>query len=75
MITILSLYIYEFIGAGLFSLLFLIYAFMYRPLIDFKRLKDKGLLNGEEFWKSFGFNRDPPEKKINSLRILQTRFQ
>lgn len=35
MMVILSLYIYAVIGSGLFAILFCLYAFVYRPYIDF----------------------------------------
>jgi hypothetical protein len=57
MMVILSLYIYAFIGSALFAILFFLYAFVYRPYIDFKRLHEKGLVTKEEFKKSFGFIR------------------
>lgn len=57
MIAILSLYVYEVIGVGLFAGLFLLYAFVYRPIFDFQRLKEKGLVKKEEFVKSLGFVR------------------
>jgi len=57
MIIILYLYIYGVIGSGLFAILFCLYAFIYRPIIDYKRLRKKGLVTKEEFIKSFGFIR------------------
>jgi|UniRef100_UPI004048455F hypothetical protein len=57
MIVILSLYIYAVIGSALFAILFCLYAFVYRPYIDYKRLHEKGLVTKEEFIKSFGFIR------------------
>ena len=57
MIVILSLYIYAVIGSALFAILFCLYAFVYRPYIDFKRLHEKGLVTKDEFIKSFGFIR------------------
>ena len=56
-VLILALYIYEAIGTGLFALSFLVYAFVFRPIIDFQRLRQKGLVSKEDFWKSFGFVR------------------
>jgi hypothetical protein len=57
MIVILSLYIYAVIGSAHFAILFCLYAFVYRPYIDYKRLHEKGLVTKEEFIKSFGFIR------------------
>lgn len=57
MIAILTLYVYNIIGVGLFALLFLVYAFVYRPVFDFQRLKEKGLVKKEDFLKSYGFIR------------------
>jgi len=57
MIGILALYIYGIVGVGLFATLFSIYAFVYRPILDFQRLKEKGLVKKEDFVKSFGFIR------------------
>jgi len=57
MIIILYLYIYGVIGSGLFAILFCLYAFIYRPIIDYKRLRKKRLVTKEEFIKSFGFIR------------------
>jgi hypothetical protein len=57
MVMILGLYIYAVIGSALFAILFCLYAFVYRPYIDFKRLQEKGLVTKDEFIKSFGFIR------------------
>ena len=57
MVMILGLYSYAVIGSALFAILFCLYAFVYRPYIDFKRLHEKGLVTKEEFKKSFGFIR------------------
>jgi hypothetical protein len=57
MVVILGLYSYAFIGSALFAILFCLYAFVYRPYIDYKRLHKKGLVTKEEFLKSFGFIR------------------
>ena len=57
MVVILGLYSYAIIGSALFAILFCLYAFVYRPYIDFKRLQEKGLVTKEEFNKSFGFIR------------------
>lgn len=57
MVMILGLYSYAVIGSALFAILFCLYAFVYRPIIDFKRLHEKGLVTKDEFIKSFGFIR------------------
>jgi len=57
MMVILYLYIYGVIGSGLFAILFCLYAFVYRPVVDFKKLQEKGLVTKAEFIKSFGFIR------------------
>ena len=57
MMVILGLYSYAVIGSALFAILFCLYAFVYRPYIDFKRLHGKGLVTKDEFIKSFGFIR------------------
>lgn len=57
MMAILYLYIYGVIGAGLFAILFCLYAFVYRPIIDHKKLKEKMLVSKKEFIKSLGFIR------------------
>ena len=55
--VILYLYIYSVIGSGLFAILFCLYAFVYRPIIDYKKLQEKGLVSKEGFTKSLGFIR------------------
>lgn len=57
MVVILSLYTYAVIGSGLFAILFCLFAFVFRPYIDFKKLQEKGLVTKEEFIESFGFIR------------------
>jgi hypothetical protein len=57
MMAILYLYIYGVIGSGLFAILFCLYAFVYRPIVDYKKLQEKGLVSKEGFIKSFGFIR------------------
>ena len=46
MMVILYLYIYGVIGSGLFAILFCLYALVYRPIIDYKKLQEKGLVTG-----------------------------
>jgi hypothetical protein len=57
MMVILYLYIYGFIGSGLFAILFCLYALVYRSIIDYKKLQEKGLFTKDEFLKSLGFIR------------------
>jgi hypothetical protein len=57
MMVILYLYIYGVIGSGLFAILFCLYALVYRPIIDYKKLQEKGVVTKDEFIKSFGFIR------------------
>ncbi len=57
MMLILYLYIYGVIGSGLFAILFCLYAFIYRPIFDYKKLEEKGLVSKKEFIKSLGFIR------------------
>ncbi|GGF35738.1 hypothetical protein [Echinicola rosea] len=57
MILILSLYIYEEISTGAFIGMFLVYAMVYRPFFDYKRLKEKELVTKKEFFNTLGFIR------------------
>jgi hypothetical protein len=57
LLVILPLYIYKIIGLAPFAIAACLYAFVYRPYIDFKRLHEKGLVTKEEFRKSFEFIR------------------
>ena len=57
MMVILYLYIYGFIGSGLFAILFCLYALVYRPIVDYKKLQEKGLVSKQEFIESLGFIR------------------
>lgn len=57
MMVILGLYSYAFIGSALFAILFCFYALVFRPIVDFKKLHEKGLVTKDEFIKSFGFIR------------------
>ena len=57
LLVILPLYIYKIIGLASFAIAACLYAFVYRPYIDYKRLHEKGLVTKEEFIKSFGFIR------------------
>lgn len=57
LLVILPLYIHKVIGIAPFAIAICLYAFVYRPYIDFKRLHKKGLVTKVEFIKSFGFIR------------------
>ncbi|MBD8488277.1 hypothetical protein IFO69_05920 [Echinicola sp. CAU 1574] len=57
MMIVMQLFLYDYIGWGNFFVLFVLYFFVYRPVWDYRRLKSKGLVNREEFVKSWGFIR------------------
>ncbi len=57
MVVILSLYIYEVISTGAFVGLFVIYAMIYRPFFDYKKLKEKRLVTKRQFLRTLGFIR------------------
>ncbi len=57
LLVILPLYIYKIIGLAPFAIAVCLYAFVYRPVVDFKKLQEKGLVTKAEFIKSFGFIR------------------
>ena len=57
LMVILPLYIYKIIGLAPFAIAVCLYAFVYRPIVDYKRLQEKGLVTKDEFIKSFGFIR------------------
>lgn len=57
LLVILPLYIYKIIGLAPFAIAVCLYAFVYRPIVDYKRLHEKGLVTKDEFIKSFGFIR------------------
>jgi len=57
LLVILPLYIYKIIGLAPFGIAVCFYAFVYRPIVDYKRLQEKGLVTKAEFIKSFGFIR------------------
>lgn len=44
-------------GTAWFAILFMIYGFIVRPIIDYKKLKAKGLVTKKTFLKSLGFIR------------------
>lgn len=56
-ILILSLYAYEYIDTLTFAVLFFLYAFVYRPFFDFKRLKALELVKANEWRKFIGLGR------------------
>ena len=56
-IVLLTYYLTNRIGIGAFAILFLLYGFIFRPIIDYYRLKGKGLVNRSDFIKSWGFVR------------------
>ena len=57
-ILILSwLYIYGHMSALINAICWVVYAFLFRPIMDFKRLEALGLMNKSEFKKAFGFYR------------------
>ena len=53
LLVILPLYIYKIIGLAPFAIAVCLYAFVYRPIVDYKRLQEKGLVTKDEFIKSF----------------------
>jgi hypothetical protein len=57
MMVLLGLYASQYMSSGWFIVLFLIYAFVYRPIFDYKKLREKGLVTKAEFLKSLGFVR------------------
>lgn len=56
-ILILAIYIYDVLGFEFFLPAIILYAFVYRPIIDKLRLKALGLYNGETFWRTFWVTR------------------
>ncbi|WP_018471874.1 hypothetical protein [Echinicola pacifica] len=57
MMLVMQLYIFEYIPFEYFLILFLVYFFVYRPIVDYRRLKAKGLVDRKAFLKSAGFVR------------------
>ena len=51
------LYAYKIIDGVLFFILFCVYGLLIRPIIDYKKLKAKGLVTKKTFLKSLGFIR------------------
>ena len=56
-ILLCFLYAFDLMGTFWFAGLFLIYGFFFRPVVDYYRLKEKGLVGKKEFMKSLGFIR------------------
>ena len=56
-IIVCTLYTYQFISTGWFGGLMIVYAFIYRPIFDIKRLKELNLISKEGFWKVFWVSR------------------
>ncbi|QDH77964.1 hypothetical protein FKX85_02495 [Echinicola soli] len=57
MMIVMQLFIFDYIGWYDFVSLFLLYFFIYRPIMDYKRLKSMGLVDRKGFLKSWGFIR------------------
>lgn len=57
LIIILSLYFSDSIPVSIFAILIIIEAFVYRPIIDYFRLKSLDLIKEKEFKKMFGLYR------------------
>jgi hypothetical protein len=57
MFVIVGLYSYKLLPSSWFIILFMIYAIIYRPIFDYKKLKSKGLVTKNQFIKSLGFIR------------------
>lgn len=56
-ILFLSMYVNQLIDTALLVILFAVYSFVYRPLIDFWKLKQKGLVRADEYKRTLGFIR------------------
>lgn len=54
---VMQLFIFGYIGWLNFVGLFFVYFVVYRPFMDYRRLKSKGLVSREQFIKSWGFVR------------------
>lgn len=57
LIFILIVYQFSIISLITFLILMCVYAFIFRPLIDYYRLKSLGIMNSTNFWKIFGLIR------------------
>ncbi|WP_215224357.1 hypothetical protein [Echinicola shivajiensis] len=57
MMLVMQLYVFRYISFANFLECFIVYFVVYRPIIDYRRLKSKGLVNRKEFLKSWGFVR------------------
>ena len=56
-LIILYFYSFEIMSTLWFLIAMFTYAFVFRPVIDFIRLKELGILGNDDFWKIFGFIR------------------
>lgn len=54
---LLFLWNFKFIETALFVLLYLVHLLIYRPIVDYKKLKRKGLVDRNSFLRSLGFIR------------------
>lgn len=54
---LLVLFCFQIIGSAVFTVCILIDLFMFRPIMDYKRLKQKGLVTRKEYLRSLGFVR------------------
>ena len=57
LIIVVYLFSYGHINTLWFVLLMLLYGLIFRPVIDFYRLKALNLMNDHDFWKIFGLVR------------------
>ncbi len=64
LVIILSLYFNGLIPVSIFAIFIVLEAFIYRPIIDYFRLKSLGLIKEKEFNKMFGLYRFKFYKQI-----------
>lgn len=64
LVIILSLYFNALIPVSLFAIFIVFEAFIYRPIIDYFRLKSLGIIKPNDFRKMFGFYRFKFYKEI-----------
>lgn len=57
MMIVMQLFLFGYIEWYSFGWLFMTYFVLYRPFMDYKRLKSKGLVDRKQFLKSWGFVR------------------
>ncbi|MDN3668534.1 hypothetical protein QWY93_04250 [Echinicola jeungdonensis] len=57
MMIVMQLFVFDYIDWINFSEMFFIYFFIYRPVVDYKRLKSKGLVNWKQYVRTWGFIR------------------